>query len=47
MGSEQKGLSEKHLSAFDTTVSLPMRGRASSLNLAVATGILLYALIEN
>jgi TrmH family RNA methyltransferase len=42
LGSEQKGLSTEHIKAFDMTVSLPMHGRASSLNLAVAAGILLY-----
>jgi TrmH family RNA methyltransferase len=41
-GSEQKGLSADQLLACDVTVSLPMRGRTSSLNLAVAAGILLY-----
>jgi TrmH family RNA methyltransferase len=41
-GSEQKGLSGDQLLACDFTVSLPMRGRTSSLNLAVAAGILLY-----
>ena len=43
LGSEQKGLSSVQQSACDMTVSLPMRGRASSLNLSVAAGILLYA----
>jgi TrmH family RNA methyltransferase len=42
LGSEQKGLSPAQLSACDLTVSLPMRGHASSLNLSVAAGILLY-----
>lgn len=42
LGSEQKGLSASQLSACDLTASLPMRGRASSLNLSVAAGILLY-----
>jgi TrmH family RNA methyltransferase len=42
LGSEQKGLSSEHIKACDITVSLPMRGRASSLNLAIAAGILLY-----
>lgn len=42
LGSEQKGLSLEQLAACDAGVSLPMRGRASSLNLAVAAGILLY-----
>jgi len=43
LGSEQKGLTEAQVAACDEVVSLPMRGRASSLNLAVAAGILLYA----
>lgn len=42
LGSEQKGLSLSQLSSCNLTVSLPMRGRASSLNLSVAAGILLY-----
>ncbi len=44
LGSEQKGLSPGQIAACDELVSLPMRGRATSLNLAVAAGILLYAL---
>ena len=44
LGSEQKGLSPEQIAVCDDMVSLPMRGRASSLNLAVAAGILLYAL---
>ncbi len=44
LGSEQKGLSEDQLSTCDTVISLPMQGRVSSLNLAVAAGILLYRL---
>ena len=42
LGSEQKGLTAEQIKACDVSVSLPMRGRASSLNLAVAAGILLY-----
>ncbi len=42
LGSEQKGLSLDQLKACDVSISLPMRGRASSLNLAVAAGVLLY-----
>ncbi len=42
LGTEQKGLSPAQLEQCDATVSLPMRGRASSLNVAVAAGILLY-----
>lgn len=44
LGNEQKGLSAEQIAACDDLVSLPMRGRASSLNLAVAAGVLLYAL---
>ena len=44
MGNEQKGLSSEQINACDVTVSLPMLGRVSSLNLAVAAGVLLYAL---
>lgn len=46
LGSEQKGLSPEQSAACDMLVSLPMRGRASSLNLSVAAGILLYALMD-
>ena len=42
MGNEQKGLSREQTNFCDVTVSLPMKGRVSSLNLAVATGVLLY-----
>jgi TrmH family RNA methyltransferase len=47
LGSEQKGLSPDHLKVCDTVVALPMQGRASSLNLAVAAGIFLYQLTAN
>lgn len=42
LGTEQKGLSREQLDACDVQVSLPMGGRASSLNVGVAAGILLY-----
>jgi TrmH family RNA methyltransferase len=42
LGNEQKGLSTEQTNACDVAVSLPMKGRVSSLNLAVATGVLLY-----
>ncbi len=42
LGNEQKGLAKEQTAACDVTVSLPMRGRVSSLNLAVAAGVLLY-----
>jgi TrmH family RNA methyltransferase len=46
LGSEQKGLSDELQRACDVVVSLPMRGRISSLNLAVAAGVLLYWYVE-
>jgi TrmH family RNA methyltransferase len=42
LGNEQKGLTKEQTAACDVTVSLPMKGRVSSLNLAVAAGVLLY-----
>lgn len=42
LGTEQKGLSTEQTNACDVAVSLPMKGRVSSLNLAVAAGVLLY-----
>jgi RNA methyltransferase, TrmH family len=44
LGNEQKGLSSEQMEKCDITISIPMRGRSSSLNLAVAAGILLYHL---
>jgi TrmH family RNA methyltransferase len=43
MGNEQAGLTPELVQACDITVKIPMRGRADSLNLAVATGIMIYA----
>lgn len=45
MGSEQKGLSPEQIAACDLTVSMPMLGKVSSLNLAVATGVMLYTIL--
>lgn len=47
LGNEQKGLSSEQLKACDVTVSLPMQGRVSSLNLSVAAGVLLYRCAGN
>jgi RNA methyltransferase, TrmH family len=44
LGNEQQGLSPEQSAACDVTISLPMHGRVSSLNLAVAAGVLLYQL---
>jgi TrmH family RNA methyltransferase len=42
LGNEQKGLTPDQIKACDLTISLPMKGRVSSLNLSVAAGVLLY-----
>ncbi|MBS0385788.1 MAG: RNA methyltransferase [Proteobacteria bacterium] len=44
MGNEQSGLAADMEAACDLLVKLPMRGRADSLNLAVATAVMLYDL---
>ena len=43
MGNEQAGLPDELAAICDVAVKIPMRGRADSLNLAVATGIMIYA----
>ncbi|MEJ1156876.1 TrmH family RNA methyltransferase [Prosthecomicrobium sp. N25] len=42
MGNEQSGLPDDLAAACATLVKIPMAGRADSLNLAVATGVMLY-----
>lgn len=42
MGSERAGLPESHLDLCDEMVLIPMYGSCDSLNLSVATGIVLY-----
>lgn len=44
LGSEREGLRAEHLKACEQVVSIPMSGKVTSLNLAVAAGILLYKL---
>ena len=42
MGSERQGLSAEQQALCDAVVRIPMVGRSDSLNLAVATGVVLY-----
>ncbi len=42
MGNEQSGLPESLASAANRTVRIPQQGRADSLNLAVATAVMLF-----
>lgn len=45
LGNEQKGLQKDQMDACSKMVSIPMRGKSSSLNLSVAAGILLYQMM--
>lgn len=44
MGNEQQGLTDELASACDRLLRIPQAGRADSLNLAVATGVMLFEL---
>jgi RNA methyltransferase, TrmH family len=46
MGSEKEGLAEEHIALCHHRLRLPMHGRVTSLNLAVAAGVFLYAILE-
>ncbi|NMB89847.1 MAG: RNA methyltransferase [Chloroflexi bacterium] len=46
MGSERQGLKPHHLKLCDQVVRIPMYGRGDSLNLAVATAVMLYELFN-
>lgn len=45
MGNESAGLPESYANQCDTLVKLPMLGKADSLNVAVATGVLAYEVL--
>jgi TrmH family RNA methyltransferase len=46
MGSERQGLSVEQQALCDLMVRIPMVGRSDSLNLAVATGVILYEIFN-
>lgn len=46
MGSERHGLDAATLAAADLTVTIPMQGSVTSLNLAIATSLLLYEAVR-
>ncbi|HEU5100769.1 MAG TPA: RNA methyltransferase [Roseiflexaceae bacterium] len=46
MGSEPRGLSREQQALCDLVVNIPMVGSSDSLNLAVATGIMLYEIFN-
>ena len=42
MGSERHGLPDEMIAAYDHLARIPMTGRSDSLNLAIATAVMLY-----
>ena len=46
IGEERAGLTAQALSMCDSTIRLPMSGRADSLNVAVAAGVMIYELVR-
>jgi TrmH family RNA methyltransferase len=46
MGSEREGLKPEHKKICANVLRIPVQGRTSSLNLGVATGILLYSMMS-
>ncbi|HKO63159.1 MAG TPA: RNA methyltransferase [Pyrinomonadaceae bacterium] len=42
LGPESQGLSREEIALADQSISIPMKGAAESLNVAVAAGVLLY-----
>lgn len=46
LGNEGQGINPDYLSLTTKNIKIPMRGRAESLNVAVAAGILMYQLVK-
>lgn len=46
MGSEREGLKPSQSAVCDAVLSIPMQGRVTSLNLAIATGLMLYTIFD-
>jgi TrmH family RNA methyltransferase len=46
IGSEGRGVSQEAVALATETVSVPMKGKAESLNAAVAAGILMFGLVQ-
>ena len=47
MGNEYDGISEQYLALCDKEVKIPMVGTIESLNVSVATGIILFEILKN
>ena len=46
MGSEERGVSGEYLKLCDETVKIPLKGEIESLNVSVATGIVLFEAVK-
>lgn len=46
MGSEETGISQEYLKLSDQHVKIPMSGKVGSLNVSVATGVIIYEAIR-
>jgi TrmH family RNA methyltransferase len=46
MGSEREGLTASQSAMCDVMLRIPMQGRVTSLNLAIATGLMLYTIFD-
>lgn len=46
LGSEREGLTPEQVAVCQVMLRVPMRGRVTSLNLAAAAGVMLYAMLE-
>jgi TrmH family RNA methyltransferase len=46
MGSEREGLTPSQAATCNLILKLPMNGRVTSLNLAIATGVMLYTMLD-
>lgn len=46
LGSEEDGVSEEYLKLSDARISIPLHGTIASLNVSVATGVILYEILR-
>ncbi len=46
VGTEDRGLSQNWIAECDTSLQIPMRGRVNSLNVSVATALLIYEAVR-
>ena len=46
MGSEENGISGEYIKRSDVQVKIPMSGSIASLNVSVATGIVLFEVVH-